>query len=150
MGRTLLENRMEIFKFFFFQFLHALLRCMQVSLNRVTSTAWTTPQRHRQVFTCVGHVGAHGCRQIQQCTLHAGHMYVYPHYIDVPPVTGPHHASNVRFPVRTILLFVSGTLRLHAQHHAKCRACHTLCYRCLLYTSPSPRDRTRSRMPSSA
>ena len=26
-----------------------------------------------------------------------------------------------------------------------CKACH-----CLLYTSPSPRDRTRSRMPSSA
>ena len=25
-----------------------------------------------------------------------------------------------------------------------------LIYRCLLYTSPSPRDRTRSRMPSSA
>ena len=25
-----------------------------------------------------------------------------------------------------------------------------LCWRCLLYTSPSPRDRTRSRMPSSA
>ena len=25
-----------------------------------------------------------------------------------------------------------------------------LCYNCLLYTSPSPRDRTRSRMPSSA
>ena len=24
------------------------------------------------------------------------------------------------------------------------------CYYCLLYTSPSPRDRTRSRMPSSA
>eukprot|EP00657_Telonema_sp_P-1_P012324 TRINITY_DN8828_c0_g1_i1.p1 TRINITY_DN8828_c0_g1~~TRINITY_DN8828_c0_g1_i1.p1 ORF type:complete len:103 (+),score=32.39 TRINITY_DN8828_c0_g1_i1:139-447(+) len=24
------------------------------------------------------------------------------------------------------------------------------CYNCLLYTSPSPRDRTRSRMPSSA
>ena len=24
------------------------------------------------------------------------------------------------------------------------------CMRCLLYTSPSPRDRTRSRMPSSA
>ena len=24
------------------------------------------------------------------------------------------------------------------------------CERCLLYTSPSPRDRTRSRMPSSA
>ena len=27
---------------------------------------------------------------------------------------------------------------------------HTECRRCLLYTSPSPRDRTRSRMPSSA
>ena len=27
---------------------------------------------------------------------------------------------------------------------------HTLNYTCLLYTSPSPRDRTRSRMPSSA
>ena len=27
---------------------------------------------------------------------------------------------------------------------------HRLCTRCLLYTSPSPRDRTRSRMPSSA
>ena len=26
----------------------------------------------------------------------------------------------------------------------------TLAYACLLYTSPSPRDRTRSRMPSSA
>ena len=26
----------------------------------------------------------------------------------------------------------------------------TLLYACLLYTSPSPRDRTRSRMPSSA
>ena len=27
---------------------------------------------------------------------------------------------------------------------------HALLYVCLLYTSPSPRDRTRSRMPSSA
>ena len=27
---------------------------------------------------------------------------------------------------------------------------HSECYHCLLYTSPSPRDRTRSRMPSSA
>ena len=27
---------------------------------------------------------------------------------------------------------------------------HCLIYGCLLYTSPSPRDRTRSRMPSSA
>ena len=27
---------------------------------------------------------------------------------------------------------------------------HSWCGNCLLYTSPSPRDRTRSRMPSSA
>ena len=27
---------------------------------------------------------------------------------------------------------------------------HKMVYNCLLYTSPSPRDRTRSRMPSSA
>jgi len=41
----------------------------------------------------------------------------------------------------------------------KCDACgyegevlefQYLCMACLLYTSPSPRDRTRSRMPSSA
>src|SRR5664280_3323549 len=34
----------------------------------------------------------------------------------------------------------------HQVHHIRI---HQL-YRCLLYTSPSPRDRTRSRMPSSA
>ena len=28
--------------------------------------------------------------------------------------------------------------------------CHSILHTCLLYTSPSPRDRTRSRMPSSA
>ena len=32
----------------------------------------------------------------------------------------------------------------------KLRSCLTLFAACLLYTSPSPRDRTRSRMPSSA
>ena len=31
-----------------------------------------------------------------------------------------------------------------------CVYTHTLCWRCLLYTSPSPRDRQKSRMPSSA
>ena len=38
-----------------------------------------------------------------------------------------------------ILGHVSGTTRYYDDHHF-----------CLLYTSPSPRDRTRSRMPSSA
>ena len=32
----------------------------------------------------------------------------------------------------------------------KAQVSHALCDACLLYTSPSPRDRTRSRMPSSA
>ena len=31
-----------------------------------------------------------------------------------------------------------------------CASCHSLKYICLLYTSPSPRDATLSRMPSSA
>ena len=39
------------------------------------------------------------------------------------------------------------SLKQHSENVAEycARACH-----CLLYTSPSPRDRTRSRMPSSA
>ena len=42
---------------------------------------------------------------------------------------------------------------LYVIERAKCRRCkalNTRLWRCLLYTSPSPRDRTRSRMPSSA
>ena len=47
--------------------------------------------------------------------------------------------------------------RYHGRHQLnrypdgleKCIGCE-LCACCLLYTSPSPRDRTRSRMPSSA
>ena len=39
---------------------------------------------------------------------------------------------------------VDEELRIGKDHKAKCR------WICLLYTSPSPRDRTRSRMPSSA
>ena len=35
-------------------------------------------------------------------------------------------------------------------NHWKNKAIHGRFYNCLLYTSPSPRDRTRSRMPSSA
>eukprot|EP00657_Telonema_sp_P-1_P011380 TRINITY_DN6468_c0_g1_i1.p2 TRINITY_DN6468_c0_g1~~TRINITY_DN6468_c0_g1_i1.p2 ORF type:complete len:100 (+),score=22.29 TRINITY_DN6468_c0_g1_i1:241-540(+) len=34
--------------------------------------------------------------------------------------------------------------------HFLMRSCSSPPYSCLLYTSPSPRDRTRSRMPSSA
>ena len=37
-------------------------------------------------------------------------------------------------------------IKFHGKGCAICMACSS----CLLYTSPSPRDRTRSRMPSSA
>ena len=39
---------------------------------------------------------------------------------------------------------------LHWMDIATAIAAHRHCGSCLLYTSPSPRDRTRSRMPSSA
>src|SRR5665811_1349445 len=40
--------------------------------------------------------------------------------------------------------------RLRWRHGSPARRCGTGRRSCLLYTSPSPRDRTRSRMPSSA
>jgi len=39
---------------------------------------------------------------------------------------------------------------LNQIHSSEVIAAMSCCYTCLLYTSPSPRDRTRSRMPSSA
>ena len=52
----------------------------------------------------------------------------------------------------------SGQLLAYLKHHGlplteanfSCYADHSVPHCCLLYTSPSPRDRTRSRMPSSA
>ena len=44
-----------------------------------------------------------------------------------------------------ILLFALGR-----DEHARAVRWAALVFSCLLYTSPSPRDRTRSRMPSSA
>ena len=45
--------------------------------------------------------------------------------------------------------FVVGTLFITKWAAAKTKSAADF-YTCLLYTSPSPRDRTRSRMPSSA
>ena len=45
-------------------------------------------------------------------------------------------------------LALSLLVGLEREYHAKSAGVRT--YTCLLYTSPSPRDRTRSRMPSSA
>ena len=50
--------------------------------------------------------------------------------------------SPTYFAQRQLQWIVAGTVAM--------LACALLNYRCLLYTSPSPRDRTRSRMPSSA
>ena len=46
-----------------------------------------------------------------------------------------------RVPMSGALDFMKGDIFLPNMHNNYC---------CLLYTSPSPRDRTRSRMPSSA
>ena len=43
-----------------------------------------------------------------------------------------------------------GSLNDHLRRHTGEQCSCSQCENCLLYTSPSPRDRTRSRMPSSA
>ena len=57
-----------------------------------------------------------------------------------------------KFDLKEDIAVITGGAGLLGRYHAKalldasCRVVIT----CLLYTSPSPRDRTRSRMPSSA
>ena len=58
------------------------------------------------------------------------------------PVIHPYHRAKVQIKTPLDFLVVAD----HAEIMGVIRAIHT----CLLYTSPSPRDRTRSRMPSSA
>ena len=45
---------------------------------------------------------------------------------------------------------LTGNFRLSCQTHVAAEEGHVRCHTCLLYTSPSPRDRQKSRMPSSA
>ena len=59
---------------------------------------------------------------------------------------GPDAASNVA----TIRAAMSARLAAMQPEGALAHLRHRLLTLCLLYTSPSPRDRTRSRMPSSA
>ena len=84
------------------------------------------------------------------CTRHA-HVRVH----------GPrrHVAAVVHVHDRKAPCTRSCTRPIHSRVHGSCTAVYTALvhvdtctrpYTCLLYTSPSPRDRTRSRMPSSA
>ena len=57
-------------------------------------------------------------------------------------------AANERGPNRQDVTAVTGKIRQLSRRYTD-EGTHQ-CYVCLLYTSPSPRDRTRSRMPSSA
>ena len=65
-------------------------------------------------------------------------------------------ASGVVLAVRegsrplALKLFTRQGEEVLARFHRERSALNTLRHPCLLYTSPSPRDRTRSRMPSSA
>ena len=54
-------------------------------------------------------------------------------------------AANTRYPYELIILD-DGSNRFTQEYLFKIVRAHA----CLLYTSPSPRDRQRSRMPSSA
>ena len=68
-------------------------------------------------------------------------------------------ASGMAAPILAVLVFLSGVVLLFSGatpeidtrlEHIGFLIPHRLVDACLLYTSPSPRDRTRSRMPSSA
>ena len=85
----------------------------------------------------------------------------------VPPTSPPPRAAAAQPPAARIP--IAEAIRLALQHNHALQAARTaifqsqamettanlrpnpvLSWDCLLYTSPSPRDRTRSRMPSSA
>ena len=53
-------------------------------------------------------------------------------------------------PLPVLLPLLGAALTLVARRHRRTQVAISLGVLCLLYTSPSPRDRTRSRMPSSA
>src|SRR5664280_2302456 len=61
------------------------------------------------------------------------------------PLAGARIAGSLHMTVQTAVLIETLTKLGAEVRWASCNI-----YSCLLYTSPSPRDRTRSRMPSSA
>ena len=58
--------------------------------------------------------------------------------------------GSVVFPDAALKVFLTASVESRAQRRYKQLIEKGLPVTCLLYTSPSPRDRTRSRMPSSA
>ena len=58
--------------------------------------------------------------------------------------------ENTIEQIRTLLNYLEQTDLLKNKEILRCLDVIAREYGCLLYTSPSPRDRTRSRMPSSA
>ena len=83
--------------------------------------------------------------------VHAGHQQIIStakHLGEVTVITFDPHPTSVLAPDRTPsqLLPLADRIKFLKQAGAK----NVEVISCLLYTSPSPRDRTRSRMPSSA
>ena len=84
-----------------------------------------------------------------------GLMSLRAEYFDEQPLSGARIAGSLHMTVQTAVL-IETLVALGADvRWASCNIFSTqdhaaAAIACLLYTSPSPRDRTRSRMPSSA
>ena len=58
--------------------------------------------------------------------------------------------SDSYLEIKNVDFTIGGKIKVKNASFAIENEGDTLCILCLLYTSPNPRDRTRSRMPSSA
>ena len=64
-----------------------------------------------------------------------------------------HHSLNqIHIPIKKFWLLVQyiQCMYIYTGAYERCEGAYERCKACLLYTSPSPRDATLSRMPSSA
>jgi len=81
------------------------------------------------------------------------HYHDHPDYIKAMATQIQHHWDTHGKPTKLVMSF-HGVPRFHIDkgdpYFCECQKTGRLIGDCLLYTSPSPRDRTRSRMPSSA
>ena len=65
-------------------------------------------------------------------------------------ISGSGKSSNLNYIAHHHPSFQNQPIKWIWTHHKRFKTRAIQDYDCLLYTSPSPRDRTRSRMPSSA